>query len=671
MRFWLLFLLLCVAASQGMAQRVATLPGPPDSLRQLLQRNPAGAGRVRALLRVADALADEEPLDSVAVLRYYAVARSLSQQLHDTALLGQTDDQLGEYYLEGGQTATAAVWLRQASPRLRNAPVAVRAAHAYHLAWLSEEQQQPAQAQRYYRHAIGLYRRARRPTKEAETTLFLGRLMQNSGQLDSAMVYSFQALTLYQQAHDTASVAAALTNIASILKEREDFAGSSNYLRQAYRLARQIDDTQDMVTALYGLALNASRQDSMAAYYRYMEQQLKLSRQHHLPLEANQYNFMAHSFEQQQPDSAVFYHLKAIRQAEQDHENTWMRGRMMTNLAEYYEKQQQPTQAAHWARQALALKTTNPADNYTVFALSLLGRQARVRHDYRTAYALLQQETKLNSAVVARRHTALAERVRARYEVSQAEQRVRLLQQDQELTRLRRQREWAGGVGLLLLTAGAAGAGVVRYRRRQREREAALRTRLAADLHDDVGSLLTQISLESAWLRSGRRSPEQLAPHLDHLADASRRAVQQLSDVVWGIDARNDNTGRVLEHMRDHAHEVLSIANLEIDFAADPGVTALALPQLTRHNLYLIYKEALHNVVKHARATLVTVRLRYAAGQVELRVLDDGCGYTGSGRPGGQGLRNMQSRAQAVGGSVDYEPQNPGFGVVVRLPLAK
>jgi signal transduction histidine kinase len=669
MRFWLLCLLLCVGASRGRAQRIATPPRLPDSLRHLLQRNPAGASRVRALLRVADALANDEPLDSVAVLHYYAAARSLSQQLHNPALLGQADDQLGEYYLEGGQITTAAAWLRQASLRLRNAPVAVQAAHAYHLGWLSEEQQQPTPARRHYRHAIRLYRQAGRPTKEAETTLFLGRLMQNSGQLDSAMVYSFRALTLYQQARDTASMATTLTNVASVLKEREDFTGSSNYLRQAYRLARQVDDTPDMVTALYGLALNAGRVDSMAAYYRYMGQQLKLSRQHRLPLEANQYNFIAHSFEQHQPDSAIFYHLKAIRQAEQDHETTWMRGRMMTNLAEYYEKQQQPTQATHWARQALALKTTNPADNYTVFALALLGRQARARHDYRTAYALLQQETKLNAAVEARRHTVLAERVRARYEVSQAEQRVRLLQQDQELARLRRQREWTGGAALLLLTASAAGAGMVRYRRRQREREAALRTRLAADLHDDVGSLLTQISLESAWLRSSRRSPEQLMPHLDHLADASRRAVQQLSDVVWGIDARNDNTSSVLEHMRDHAHEVLSIANLEVDFAADPGVAALTLPQLTRHNLYLIYKEALHNVVKHARATLVTVRLQHAAGQVELRVLDDGGGYTGPGRPGGQGLRNMQARAQAVGGSVDYEPQNPGFGVVVRLPL--
>jgi signal transduction histidine kinase len=121
--------------------------------------------------------------------------------------------------------------------------------------------------------------------------------------------------------------------------------------------------------------------------------------------------------------------------------------------------------------------------------------------------------------------------------------------------------------------------------------------------------------------------------------------------------------------MRDHAHEVLSIANLEVDFNAEPAVAALLLPQLTRQNLYLIYKEALHNVVKHAQATLVTVRLRHENGQVVLLVQDDGRGYTGTGRPGGQGLRNMQARAEAVGGTVNYEPQNPGFGVVVRLPL--
>ena len=85
-------------------------------------------------------------------------------------------------------------------------------------------------------------------------------------------------------------------------------------------------------------------------------------------------------------------------------------------------------------------------------------------------------------------------------------------------------------------------------------------------------------------------------------------------------------------------------------------------------NLYLIYKEALHNVVKHARATHVTVHFSYAPTGLRLAVTDNGQGADAAGRPAGHGLRNMQVRAQAVGGTVRYEAQAPGFGVVVQLP---
>jgi signal transduction histidine kinase len=88
-----------------------------------------------------------------------------------------------------------------------------------------------------------------------------------------------------------------------------------------------------------------------------------------------------------------------------------------------------------------------------------------------------------------------------------------------------------------------------------------------------------------------------------------------------------------------------------------------------RHNLYLIYKEALHNVVKHARATTVTVQLAATTAGLALTVADDGCGYNSHLRPGGHGLVNMQVRAQAVGGTVRYAPQPAGFAVVVILPM--
>jgi signal transduction histidine kinase len=116
----------------------------------------------------------------------------------------------------------------------------------------------------------------------------------------------------------------------------------------------------------------------------------------------------------------------------------------------------------------------------------------------------------------------------------------------------------------------------------------------------------------------------------------------------------------------------LGAAGLEFDFQTEAGVAEAALPALARQHLYLIYKEALHNAVKHARgASTVCVRLTLNGPTLCLTVRDDGAGSAAPGRPAGSGLANMRQRAEAVGGTVAYDTApGQGFAVRVALPLA-
>ena len=238
----------------------------------------------------------------------------------------------------------------------------------------------------------------------------------------------------------------------------------------------------------------------------------------------------------------------------------------------------------------------------------------------------------------------------------------------------RRPGVWALLTGLLVAAAAGGVYGWQRRRGRQREQywqaEHALRQRIAADLHDDVGNLLTQISMHSSLLRETPHSPAQTVARLDALAAASRQAAQQMSDVVWGLDAGALRLSQLLARMRDHAQEVLPPAGLDVRFLVAANLPDPELPPELLHNLYLIYKEALHNVVKHAQATLVTVALAPTTPTgLLLTVTDNGRGHDGSCRPGGHGLANMQARAQAVGGTVGYECPPVGFAVVAAMPL--
>ncbi len=225
-----------------------------------------------------------------------------------------------------------------------------------------------------------------------------------------------------------------------------------------------------------------------------------------------------------------------------------------------------------------------------------------------------------------------------------------------------------------LLAVAAAGllAGVGWLRRRRRRQLDALRMRLAADLHDDVGGLLTQISLEAQLLGAGTYGPADQPQRLARLVDASRAAVRQMRDVVWSIDARHDSLASVLDHMRDYAYDLLGSAHLELDFQLEEALRNQSLGLTGRQNLYLIYKEALHNIVKHAHATQVTVRVRRDGRHLLLTIADDGPAAAASEPTTitGNGLRTMRERAAVLGGTFSAGRAPTGYTVEVRVPLA-
>jgi signal transduction histidine kinase len=191
-----------------------------------------------------------------------------------------------------------------------------------------------------------------------------------------------------------------------------------------------------------------------------------------------------------------------------------------------------------------------------------------------------------------------------------------------------------------------------------------------------VGTLLSQISLQSGLLREGLADGAGQRQQLGQISEASRSAVRQLNDVVWSLDAHNDHLPDLLNRMRDYAYDVLGAAGLEVKFVFPAELPGQRLPVLLRRNLYLIYKESLHNAVKHANgATAVTVSLRLDTGspaQLVLEIIDNGRGAAsvlGHVRRSGHGLRNIQARAQALGGTASVSGGPAGFRVSVVVPL--
>jgi ligand-binding sensor domain-containing protein/signal transduction histidine kinase len=203
---------------------------------------------------------------------------------------------------------------------------------------------------------------------------------------------------------------------------------------------------------------------------------------------------------------------------------------------------------------------------------------------------------------------------------------------------------------------------VHRYQLEQSLKVERLRNKIASDLHDEVGSSLSRISIYSDLLQNDKETPER-KNYLTGIGELSREVVSTMSDIVWSIDNRHDTLGSLVIRMKDFATEILQVRNIELEFSTQGIDEQTILDPALKQNIYLIFKESIHNIVKHARAGNVSVKLVNEKGEFKMIIKDDGCGFTQNGKQNGNGLRNMKRRARTVGG--EFEIQNRDGTVLI------
>jgi signal transduction histidine kinase/ligand-binding sensor domain-containing protein len=216
---------------------------------------------------------------------------------------------------------------------------------------------------------------------------------------------------------------------------------------------------------------------------------------------------------------------------------------------------------------------------------------------------------------------------------------------------------------LVVLATAALVAGIVHYRIRHLQKLQVLRTRIASDLHDEVGSNLVRISMLAD--ASKRESDDgKLSQQFGLIAGISRAAASTIRDVIWNIDARNDSMGDMINYMHEHIHNMLNPAGIEFSFQHADVNGDKKLHINFRQNVYLIFKEAINNIVKHSGADYVQVSLEQKRGLFTMMIKDNGKGMTEKNLSTGQGLHNMKMRATRIGAAIEIIS---GEGVIVLL----
>ena len=227
-----------------------------------------------------------------------------------------------------------------------------------------------------------------------------------------------------------------------------------------------------------------------------------------------------------------------------------------------------------------------------------------------------------------------------------------------------------------------AGYGIYRYRINELLKRQAIRNKIAQDLHDNVGSTLSSISVYSqvARIYQEQEKNEDLRNAIEKIGSASSEMISELNDTVWVIKPGNDNMQVLLDRMESFARPLLLSKQIQFRMDYDPALLPLSLEMEKRKNFYLVFKEVVINALKYSRSKNLSVNLRQEGNVIYMVIEDDGEGFdltadAGDGRTqksfgGGNGLMNMRRRAGEMKGTlvIDSAPDK-GTRVELSFPI--
>jgi signal transduction histidine kinase len=236
---------------------------------------------------------------------------------------------------------------------------------------------------------------------------------------------------------------------------------------------------------------------------------------------------------------------------------------------------------------------------------------------------------------------------------------------------------WFWGTAFVGITVIMFGAGryAVRHKIRREmlrlkhqqalERE---RVRIAHDIHDDLGARVTQISLLSAMSQDNPALSEKTRADFNRISQMSRELVSALYETVWTVNPENDNLDALGNYLCQMVNQLCGGLQFSCRFHLQDLPRDIQVSSQIRHNISMAVKEAVHNAIKHAHASEVSIYVEYTGNLLTISVQDDGRGFQPADNLVGHGLNNMKQRLEDIGGSYSIESQ-PGKGTTVHLRL--
>jgi len=356
--------------------------------------------------------------------------------------------------------------------------------------------------------------------------------------------------------------------------------------------------------------------------------------------------------------------LKSYREAG-DSANT---ANALNNIGYAFLKQRKYGDAIKYLQSGLSLAQETGNKERVFYSYLWLAESYEGINDYKNAYKFQKLYTSLSDSMFNETKNNQIEEMKAKYETEKKDIDIALLSKDKEIQNVEIKKQkllkysFIGGLGLVIVMLLF---GYRAYRTQQALRLQDIRNKIAGDLHDDIGSTLNSISIYS---EVARKKDGQQDEALEMIGDASRKIIEAMGDIVWTINPENDSFAKIIFRMKSLAYNLFRAKKIEFTFHADEILNEKKLSLEERRNFYLIFKEAINNLVKYSNATQAAITLTNENDLIRLLIRDNGVGFDTTQDTIGNGLKNMKRRADEMKAELKIESRK-GNGTQIELTL--
>ncbi|MFT3681640.1 MAG: sensor histidine kinase [Ferruginibacter sp.] len=365
---------------------------------------------------------------------------------------------------------------------------------------------------------------------------------------------------------------------------------------------------------------------------------------------------------------AAVYVSKALHTAKEQ-ENDNQLASVYSLLADIYYKQERYGDAAAACEAAYKYSLGEVITQQQLLAASLAEIYSKIG-DHKNAYKYLSISNNLKDSITKEQYSEQVANLQSSFEVKEKDKEILLLGKDKELQqqKLFRQRLLFAGAGVLLVLMLVGVALLLnRNKLKQRMKELELRNQIAADLHDEVGSSLSSINMLSQMATQQSDASKQ-KDILVRMSSNAKETMDKMGDIVWMIKPGETEAGSIKQRMERFAYEICGSKSIELQMQLE-DLDILKLTMEQRKNIYLIFKEAVNNAVKYSGTQKIETSALLQNKELVLTVKDFGKGFDSSLVKKGNGLDNMQHRANDIGGKLSVS-SGANEGTTIKLSLA-